>query len=153
MENLIFMNDCLPQKTKFMHSCRERAWGQYHRSITEHLPNITQITKSNATSSWISLKLFEELIKLNYPITTQPNHDSHATELDDEEKDIVNYIAGSIITKIKQKHTDPDVHECLQTMQAEIHSDISKTNRLTNTLNRGGLTFINEDTSFFFLFT
>ncbi|XP_055892311.1 uncharacterized protein LOC106066366 [Biomphalaria glabrata] len=65
-DSLMFLNDCLVTKSRFVSSCTERAWRNYYRSYILNMGLVKEVVKCQQLSAWISLKVFEHLIILAY---------------------------------------------------------------------------------------
>ncbi|KAI0235001.1 hypothetical protein LSAT2_014614 [Lamellibrachia satsuma] len=98
-----FMDKCLVPKTKFLSSAREKAWSNYHREYLKHMQSVMELAGSPANAAWLCLKIFEHLVMLNYPVSPQSSNEEQCKSITEDDQDIVNYIGGSVVQKIKQK--------------------------------------------------
>lgn len=156
---LMFLDKCLVPRSKFLSSTREKAWSFYHKEYIRNMASVTKLTGSPAASAWLCLKAFQHLVSVNYtaPVTTTTKSLKRPMTEDDE--DIVSYIGGSIVQKIKktlfvlkESVEKSERLACLEKMR-EKDCDQSTTNSkvtLTGTLDRGGLVYLKPSAISFF---
>lgn len=161
LEKVGFLNNCLVARGKFLHSCREQAWAKYYHAYTQHMGDVTELTGAPATSTWLCMGVFGDLLDKAYPLA----HDTgdrarQCFQLPEDTKDIVSYIGGSIVTKLRRKAAtlqDSDDKEAILDCLSELcdpdgnGKQSGKSDcRLTKTLNRGGLVFLKTSAQHFF---
>ena len=138
---LSFLTDCVDTKSKFYSASKEASWRSFHRAVFTETSQLHSITKSHAFSSWLCLKLFSHLLShmFNRLPTCSPDIAKHCPE----EDDIVIYIGGSVVAKLKkaayrltdeEKGAHMDILNHLIDLSADNSSD-----SLTDILDRGGL--------------
>ena len=95
-------------------------------------------------STCCSLALFEILRKMldvNYPLSAQPEAEQSQSQLSEQNKDIVHFIGGSVLQKLKQRLTRQKdctaKEEKLQCIDNMLEKEGSDEASLTSTLNRG----------------
>ena len=156
MQKLAFLNQCLVPKTKFIHSSREKAWTKYHAACMENLPLVADLTGSTKSAAWLCLSGFKELVELNYPLTSSSTERRHSssTELSEQNRDVIHYIGGSILCKIKKRTAvlqDSQMKECLTECLSvmtcrENPEGENQEQSMTGLLNRGALIFLTPET-------
>ncbi|XP_025097062.1 uncharacterized protein LOC112565662 [Pomacea canaliculata] len=154
LDKMGFLNACLVHKTKLPHSDREKSWGNFHKANIQNMGALNSVTGSPMISSWLTLRCFECLLNKNYlVIASSTNIDNINEELSEDILDIVNYIGGSIITKMKQRlqrgRENSSKEEQLLCL-AHLTQEDDGVHSLTSTLNRGGLVFLKPATKYFF---
>ena len=151
LEKLDFLNDCLTPPSKFVHSTREQAMSKFYSALTKKLPELNSWTSSAPTTSWLCLRLFEKLVDINYPLSSKTEMERAVSDLDDQEKDTLAYIGGALLTKLKQKITRLSHNETrleILTMIDAMSSTSANCDgqKLTDTLNRGNLKYLTQET-------
>ena len=117
----------------------EKSWSSFHRTYQQNYVEIIKISQNAAFSMWLCLRLFQKLISAEKVST------AHKIDVDLE---IVSYIGGSILQKIKKQTArlvpKNEVKEpysiCLQHLVAPNKTNSSHT-KLTEIKNRGGLIY------------
>lgn len=106
------------------------------------------MTASPAATAWICLKLFDMMIHEAYDENISVS-DSAATEIHESETDIVKYVGGAVVNKIKQRvwrlkrsTYKEEKLRCLEALACAPQSNSADTPDMTSLLDRGGLTYI-----------
>ena len=109
-------------------------------------------TGSPVNVAWLCLKIFEHLVMLNYPVSPQSSNEEQCKSITEDDQDIVNYIGGNVVQKIKQK-TFKQIETVSRTEKLEYLQHMTRTScvdegvqdaevSLTSTLSKGGLPFV-----------
>ncbi|XP_025108986.1 uncharacterized protein LOC112573130 isoform X2 [Pomacea canaliculata] len=138
LEKVKFLDDCLVPCKMFVRAAREKAWSLYHAAYIKNMSSVVECTKSTSAAAWLCLKTFEKLIALNYPVQAEQNQACQSSAFHDKLKDIIAYIGGSIVAKIKRLCKGEE-QQCLDALCTK-----HDTTMLTATLDRGGLIYLNE---------
>jgi len=69
--------------------------------LNAKLPRVMELTESAHAAAWLCLRSFEKLLDVNYPSSTQP--EAEQSQMSDQNKDIVHFIGGSVLQKLKQR--------------------------------------------------
>ena len=152
LASVSFLQDCAPSGC-FTPAVVERAEGQWYKNTVIHHQDVSKITRSEQLTLFLCRRLFDCLTKQTQSST--PTLD--AQFLSDEDKDIVNYIGGSVVSKLKKaawQHTSEKEERLviLRTLQvthgdkaidhssSESKEDVHS--KMTHTLDRGGLVYL-----------
>ena len=107
------------------------------------------VTGCHKFSNLIALEVFDHLIAHLFPPTSSTSVRSNQVLLP-RECDIVSHIGGSILSKLRKRyraHRKQDCEECLSFLRSS--KPVSKPGEipsLTEVLDRGGLTYLNDST-------
>ena len=141
LEKTVFLNECLVPRKKFLHASREKAWGKYHHAYLRQLPSVMELRKSARAAAWLCLRSFEKMLDVNYPLSAQPEAEQSQSQLSEQNKDIVHFIGGSVLQKLKQRLTRQKdctaKEEKLQCIDNMLEKEGSDEASLTSTLNTG----------------
>ena len=139
---LNFLSDCVDKKSKFPSSAKEASWGKFHAAVVKNANHLNEITESPQFSTWLCLKLFMHILGSAFQASSQQPHFSKA-EYTPEEDDIVIYIGGSVVSKLKRaayRLSDSEKVSQLDALGHLIDESASKSSdSLTDVLDRGGL--------------
>lgn len=129
---LLFLEDCLvpARNSKFKNTTKERAWQAYHQAVYRHMAAVAE--KSSFTvAPWLCLTTFRLLVKLTYESEI---HSEEYLPLLDTEHDIVDYIGGFVIHKLrkhairlKDKEVGEGIIECLEQLTCNESESASST--------------------------
>ncbi|XP_070175007.1 uncharacterized protein [Littorina saxatilis] len=157
LETTTFMFNCLGKRTKFPTTAREKAWSAFHVAYQQNMLSIKAVTGSAQASMWLCFHLFELLLDVNYPITPQAQENEAQEEeesLSENVKDVVCYIGGSVVQKLKQRclrlKSSEEKEEKLKCLKHFVQNDEDEASVLTTALNRGGLVFLQQNSKDFF---
>lgn len=159
LEAVRFLNQCLVPRTKFIRSSRELAWRNFYANYVTNMPYVITATGSPQAATWLCQRLFETLLHENYPLsspTERQEKDQECEDLGVEGRDIVSYIGGHILSKLKQrlaKFTKNDTNEAISTCLDDFLTTKEKAqNQLfTSTMDRGRLVYLKPQAEKFFL--
>ena len=154
MENLrlslTFLSKCVTT-AKFPSAAREASWGRFHSAVINQTSELQKVTESAAFSSWLCLRLFTNLLKQTFPMSVT-RCASHSDRPLPQDEDIVVYIGGSVVAKLRKaafRLIDEEKAERLDILSQMVdlseHQNLSTT--LTDVLDRGGLVRLNCSTS------
>ena len=122
---------------------KEASERKFNSSLLENLPRIEPLTGSTMFTSWLCLEIFIRLLK---QISEKDKPDSPPTVKHDcRDDDIVIYIGGSIVSKLRKTahrltddEKDAQLEVLSQLVSSKEESNDAETS-LTNVLDRGGL--------------
>ena len=120
-------------------AAKEKAWGQFYQAVVRNHTVITDITHSAQLTSFVCLRLFKKLLAMltqNTPVPVFPKTPNH-------KRDIISYIGGSVVSKLKKaawRLTDGEKSTRLQVPNLLVSTDNEpRTSGLTDILDRGEL--------------
>ena len=158
-----FLQRCTPSG-RLTPAVAERGESQWYKNTASHHQDITKITRSEQLTLFLCRRIYDYLTK---PHQSSSSSSSDIQSLSDEDKDIVNYIGGSVVSKLKKaawQHASEKEERLviLRTLQAtsgdkgtdhsssESKEDVHS--KMTHTLDRGGLVYLKpEITQMFWL--
>lgn len=147
MAELHWLSTCVTIKSSAKKS-RESAWTIYHQKLLEHL---TKSTLSPQVLSHVSRSLLHILIDINFTekYTQIIRSETGVAPITDDDKDIIEYIAGFTMQRLKRKvmrqANSVDKSEWLQLIDHITVCEAQPTSKLIAAKQRGGLLTVTEE--------
>ena len=101
------------------------------------LPRVTDLSKSVRSAAWLCLRCVEQLLDVNYPLSAQPETEQPHSQLSEQNKDIVHFIGGGVLQRLKHRLTHRKTaqqEEKLQCIEDLLEKEASEEPSLTRTL-------------------
>ncbi|XP_055896729.1 uncharacterized protein LOC129928112 isoform X2 [Biomphalaria glabrata] len=157
-EKLRFLDSCLVPKGRSLQVAKDKAWSNFNNLYTLNAIHIYTFIQPQGLAFIFCLKLFEILVENYYCEPQTKKEGQKSVEIKYQDKDILDYIGGCILFKIKNQvgrlnETDVKKHIKLNIINVLVENDSEKSEScsLTNVLNRGSLIHIRSDLSTFFV--
>ncbi|KAK6166809.1 hypothetical protein SNE40_023425 [Patella caerulea] len=134
----------------------EKSWREFHQSLPCAAMEISENVKLNMQFILLlSIKYFELLIKINLLSNQDCKQITEIKSVSSGEKEIIFYIAGSIIGKLlhKQykKQEKQHIYKILKALKTDKENSSDPNAKLVKLFDRGGLTYITQKSADFFL--
>ena len=129
-------------------AAKEQSWGRFHEAVVSNHSKITDITKSTELTSFLCLRLFEKLMNppsLSTTTSLNIKSSSSTSKTSSRKKDIVVYIGGSVVAKLRKaayRLSEGERSARLGVLSQLLSTDATRGDTLTDVLDRGGLTRI-----------
>ncbi|KAK7481947.1 hypothetical protein BaRGS_00026855 [Batillaria attramentaria] len=146
-EKLTFLQTCLVPRGRFPSAAAERATANFHKTLLVKIPYLVEeFGMVSGDIFLLCLTIFEHLKTINYGQTAAAT-DSKPDSVTSEERDILQYIGGSIVCSIKNKLTASSHDQegkllLIASLCGEKPSQEGSSASLTSLLDRGGLTYV-----------
>ena len=155
-----FLDSCIGPKGTFAAAAREKAWSHYHAAFKKNMGPVAQAVKSAPAAAWLCLRLFELLLKSNFPDNSESAR-SQDTTVSEKDYDIIAYIGGSVLQKVKKAafrlSNNKDKFSIIDCVNSFIdhnkhdQDDESQAMSMTNILDRGGLIYLKPNVKQMFI--
>lgn len=127
----------------FKNQSKEKSWVKFHTTVQSiKLPPL-----DDQVCIFLCMSVFQAALNRLWPVVNEVGG-ALETKVGNEDNDIISYIGGSVLRKLREKVRDGEYGRCLQHMQCTPEEAVQAT--LTQTKDRGGLTFLGEKTFIFF---
>ena len=137
-ESLDGLRDCLCDG-RLAGITKEKSWTNFHHLVpTLQVPGVTA-----NVSSFIALKVFSSMVLRKWP--KESEKPIVGTELTESDNDVLVYIGGAIVHKLKSRYTDPTKQNLIVMLACGSDDPCACFSKLTKTKDRGGLTYIKQN--------